>query len=350
MKINFQNKGLIITAVGINLLLFACAPTKKEAPLFEMLNAQKTGIQFENRLHPNEQFNMFHYMYYYNGAGVGVGDFNKDGKIDIFFASNEGANQLYLNKGQLKFENTTTASHIPQDSAWNTGVSIIDINNDGLLDIYICRLGNFEKFKDKNQLLVCQAIKNGVPVYKDEAKEYGLDFSGFSTQASFFDYDNDGDLDVFLLNHSVHQNGTFAPRKNFIGTFDPLSGDRIFRNDNGHYKDVTASTKINSNAISYGLGVVVSDLNLDGWPDIYAGNDFHENDYLYLNQKNGTFKDERDNAMMHSSQYSMGVDAGDLNNDGFPEIISMDMLPKDPYILKRSLGKTIMIFINTKYQ
>ncbi|MCX6212667.1 MAG: VCBS repeat-containing protein [Bacteroidetes bacterium] len=339
MKIKFQNKASIIVAVGFNLLLVACSSEKKEAPLFEMLNAQKTGIQFENRLHPNEQFNMFHYMYYYNGAGVGVGDFNKDGKIDLFFASNEGANQLYLNKGNLKFENSTTAAHIPQDSAWNTGVSIIDINNDGLLDIYICRLGNFEKFKDKNQLLVCQEIKNGLPIYKDEAQAYGLDFSGFSTQASFFDYDMDGDLDVFLLNHSVHQNGTFAPRKNFIGTFDPLSGDRIFKNDHDHFKDVTAATKINSNAISYGLGVVVSDLNLDGWPDIYAGNDFHENDYLYLNQKNGTFKDERDNAMMHSSQYSMGVDAGDLNNDGFPEIVSMDMLPKDPYILKRSLGE-----------
>ena len=339
MKIKFQNKASIIVAVGFNLLLVACSPEKKEAPLFEMLNAEKTGIQFENRLHPNEQFNMFHYMYYYNGAGVGVGDFNKDGKMDIFFASNEGANQLYLNKGNLKFENSTTAAHIPQDSAWNTGVSIIDINNDGLLDIYICRLGNFEKFKDKNQLLVCQEIKNGLPIYKDEAQAYGLDFSGFSTQASFFDYDMDGDLDVFLLNHSVHQNGTFAPRKNFIGTFDPLSGDRIFKNDHDHFKDVTAATKINSNAISYGLGVVVSDLNLDGWPDIYAGNDFHENDYLYLNQKNGTFKDERDNAMMHSSQYSMGVDAGDLNNDGFPEIVSMDMLPKDPYILKRSLGE-----------
>jgi len=339
MKIKFQNKASIIVAVGFNLLLVACSPEKKEAPLFEMLNAEKTGIQFENRLHPNEQFNMFHYMYYYNGAGVGVGDFNKDGKIDLFFASNEGANQLYLNKGGLKFENSTMAAHIPQDSAWNTGVSIIDINNDGLLDIYICRLGNFEKFKDKNQLLVCQEIKNGLPIYKDEAQAYGLDFSGFSTQASFFDYDMDGDLDVFLLNHSVHQNGTFAPRKNFIGTFDPLSGDRIFKNDHDHFKDVTAATKINSNAISYGLGVVVSDLNLDGWPDIYAGNDFHENDYLYLNQKNGTFKDERDNAMMHSSQYSMGVDAGDLNNDGFPEIVSMDMLPKDPYILKRSLGE-----------
>ena len=199
MKIKFQNKASIIVAVGFNLLLVACSPEKKEAPLFEMLNAEKTGIQFENRLHPNEQFNMFHYMYYYNGAGVGVGDFNKDGKMDIFFASNEGANQLYLNKGNLKFENSTTAAHIPQDSAWNTGVSIIDINNDGLLDIYICRLGNFEKFKDKNQLLVCQEIKNGLPIYKDEAQAYGLDFSGFSTQASFFDYDMDGDLDVFIF-------------------------------------------------------------------------------------------------------------------------------------------------------
>jgi hypothetical protein len=321
-------------------LLAACAnPSKKEAPLFEMLNAEKTGIQFENKLHPNEAFNMFHYMYYYNGAGVGTGDFNNDGKIDLFFASNEGANQLYLNKGGLKFENVTKQAQIPQDTAWNTGVSVIDINNDGLLDIYICRLGNFEKFKDKNQLLVCQGIQNGVPTYKDEAAQYGLDFSGFSTQATFFDYDMDGDLDVFLLNHSVHQNGTFAPRQNFVGTFDPLSGDRIFKNENGFYKDVTKATKINSSAISYGLGVVVSDLNLDGYPDIYAGNDFHENDYLYINQKNGTFKDERDDRLMHTSQYSMGVDAADVNNDGFPEIISMDMLPKDPYILKRSLGE-----------
>ncbi|MEY4278653.1 MAG: hypothetical protein RL377_657 [Bacteroidota bacterium] len=321
-------------------LLAAChSQTKQEAPLFEMLNAEKTGIQFENKLRPNEAFNMFHYMYYYNGAGVGTADFNNDGKIDIFFASNEGANQLYINKGNLKFDNLTKQAQIPQDAAWNTGVSIIDINNDGLLDIYICRLGNFEKFKDKNQLLVCQGISNGVPTYKDEAEKYGLDFSGFSTQASFFDYDMDGDLDMFLLNHSVHQNGTFAPRQNFMGTFDPLSGDRIFKNDNGHYKDVTKDTKINSSAISYGLGVVVSDLNLDGWPDLYAGNDFHENDYLYINQKNGTFKDEREDRLMHTSQYSMGVDAADVNNDGFPEIISMDMLPKDPYILKRSLGE-----------
>ena len=321
------------------LVAMSCHQTKTEAPIFEMLDAQKTGIEFENKLHPTETFNMFHYMYYYNGAGVGVGDFNKDGKADIFFASNEGKNEIYINKGGMHFENITTKTKIPQDSAWNTGVSVIDINNDGLLDIYICRLGNFEKFKDRNQLLVCQGIQNGIPTYKDEAAAYGLDFSGFSTQAAFLDYDMDGDLDMFLLNHSVHQNGTFAPRNTFIGTYDPLSGDRIFKNDNGHFSDVTKLTKINSSAISYGLGVVVSDINNDGWPDIYAGNDFHENDYLYINQKNGTFKDEQHDRMMHTSQYSMGVDAADVNNDGFPEIISMDMLPKDPYILKRSLGE-----------
>ena len=276
---------------------------------------------------------------YYNGDGVATGDFNNDGKADIFFASNEGDNQLYLNKGALKFTEVSKEAQIPQDSAWNTGLSVVDVNNDGLLDIYICRLGNFEKFVSKNQLLICVGIENGIPKYKEAAAEYGLDFSGFSTQASFFDYDQDGDLDVFLLNHSVHQNGTFAPRTSFMGTFDPLSGDRIFANINGHFEDVTKASKINSTAISYGLGVVMSDINLDGWVDIYAGNDFHENDYLYINQKNGSFKDEQKERLMHTSQYSMGVDAADLNNDGFPEIVSMDMLPKDPYILKRSLGE-----------
>jgi hypothetical protein len=324
---------------ALSVLLFACNQPMKELPLFEALSAEQTGIQFENKLHPNEQFNMFHYMYYYNGAGVATGDFNNDGQADIFFASNEGDNQLYLNKGKLQFTEVSKQAQIPQDSAWNTGVSVVDINNDGLLDIYICRLGNFEKFVSKNQLLICVGIENGIPNYKEAAAEYGLDFSGFSTQASFFDYDQDGDIDVFLLNHSVHQNGTFAPRTSFMGTFDPLSGDRIFENNNGHFEDVTKASKINSTAISYGLGVVMSDINLDGWVDIYAGNDFHENDYLYINQKNGSFKDEQKERLMHTSQYSMGVDAADLNNDGFPEIVSMDMLPKDPYILKRSLGE-----------
>jgi hypothetical protein len=172
-----------------------------------VLREDVTGIHFANRLTPSNQFNLFYYMYFYNGAGIGAGDFNKDGKIDLFFASNQGANKLYLNKGKMSFVDATKEAQIPEDGGWSTGASVVDINNDGLLDIYICRVGNFEVLKSKNQLLICKGLRNGVPYYEDEAAKYGLDFSGFSTQALFFDYDGDGDLDMFLLNHSVHQNG-----------------------------------------------------------------------------------------------------------------------------------------------
>lgn len=321
-------------------LLFSCQLHKKQGkPVFEVLRDDRTGIHFTNKLTPAQQFNMFHYMYFYNGAGIGAGDFNNDGKVDLFFASNQGANKLYLNQGKMSFTDVTKQANIPEDGGWSTGVSVVDINNDGLLDIYVCRVGNYEILKSKNQLLICKGIKNGIPYYKDEAAQYGLDFSGFSTQAVFFDYDGDGDLDMFLLNHSVHQNGNYQPRKNFLGTYSSLSGDRIYRNDGNHFTDVTRETGINSSAISYGLGVAVSDINLDGWPDMYVGNDFHENDYLYINQKNGTFLEENNQRLMHTSQFSMGVDIADANNDGYPEIISMDMLPSDPYILKRSLGE-----------
>ena len=330
-----------VTTIIIVSIISSCSNHKTDRPvLFETLDADKTGLHFINKLTPTDSFNMFHYMYFYNGAGVGAGDFNNDGKIDLFFASNQGDNKLYLNEGDLKFKDVTVDAKIPQDKGWSTGVSVIDINNDGLLDIYICKVGNYETLHGKNQLLICKGIKNGVPYYEDEAAQYGLDFSGFSTQAVFFDYDGDGDLDMFLLNHSVHQNGTFAPRDNFLGTYNELSGDRMFRNDgNNHFTDVTKESKINSSAISYGLGIAVADINLDGWPDLYIGNDFHENDYLYINQHNGTFTEEGSQRMMHTSQFSMGVDVADVNNDGYPEIISMDMLPSDPYMLKRSLGE-----------
>lgn len=308
--------------------------------MFEVLDSSRTGLVFSNTLTPTQQFNMFKYMYFYNGGGVGAGDFNNDGLIDLFMSANQVDNKLYLNKGNLQFTDVTKEAQIAEDSAWSTGVSVVDINNDGLLDIYVCRVGQYETLHGHNQLLVCQGIdKNGVPFYKDEAKEYGVDFSGFSTQAVFVDYDMDGDLDLFLLNHSVHRNGSFAPRKNFLNTYHPLSGDRIFRNDGKTFTDVTKQTKINSSEISYGLGVTVADINLDGYPDLYVGNDFHENDYLYINQKNGTFKEEINDHVMHTSQFSMGVDVADANNDGYPEIVSMDMLPSDPYMLKRSLGE-----------
>jgi enediyne biosynthesis protein E4 len=306
--------------------------------LFEVLKEDATGLHFNNTLTPTENFNMFNYMYFYNGAGVGAGDFNNDGLTDLFFASNQADNKLYINAGKLHFNDATAAANIPQDKGWSTGVSVIDINNDGLLDIYICKVGNYLTLKSKNQLLVCKGIKNEIPFYQDEAQQYGLDFSGFSTQAAFFDYDMDGDLDMYLLNHSIHQSSSFAPRKNFIDTYSALSGDRLFRNEGSHFTDVTRQSKINSSEIGYGLGIAVSDINLDGWPDLYIGNDFHENDYLYINQKNGTFTDENNQRIMHTSKFTMGVDIADINNDGYPEIISTDMLAADPYILKRSLG------------
>lgn len=339
------------------LLLCAFGCKQKQDSLFEVLYTSQTGITFSNQLKPTPQFNLFSYMYYYNGAGVGAGDFNKDGLIDLFFAANQSQNKLFINKGNLKFEDVTAKAAIPNDSAWSTGVSVVDINNDGLLDIYICRVGNYKVLKGKNQLLVCKGISNeGIPFYKDEAAEYGLDFSGFSTQAAFFDFDLDGDLDMFLLNHSVNHDGNYAPRINFINTYDSLAGQKFYRNDvvskNGnqqsYFTDITKKVGISGSKIGYGLGVVVSDINMDGWPDFYVGNDFHENDYLYINQKNGTFKDESTEQLMHTSQFSMGVDAADVTNDGLPDIISMDMLPYDPYMLRRSLAEDDYIFFNEK--
>src|SRR5665213_74221 len=335
-----------LLSMGVFLLFkiffFSGCKTKKAGPVaFELLNDTQTGLHFQNKLTPTQQFNIFKYLYFYNGAGIGAGDFNNDGKIDLFFSSNQGENKLYLNTGNLHFKDVTTEAKIPNDGGWSTGVSVVDINNDGLLDIYICRVGDYLTLHSHNQLLICQGIdKNGVPYYKDEAHQYGLDFSGFSTQAVFFDYDGDGDLDMYLLNHTIHQNGTFGRRDKLIATKNPLSGDRIFRNNgNNTFTDVTPQTGIYSSVLSYGLGVCVSDINLDGWPDIYVGNDFHEDDYLYLNQHNGTFKEDLSNHMMHTSQFTMGVDIADLNNDGYSEIVSMDMLPADPKVLKSALGE-----------
>jgi hypothetical protein len=333
------------------LFIGGCKPANNIEPLFTTLEQDATGINFSNDLTPTDSFNVFHYMYYYNGAGVGAGDFNNDGLTDLFFASNQGSNKIFLNEGNLHFEDVTAEAKIPQDRGWSTGVSVVDINNDGLPDIYVCRVGNYEVLQSHNQFLICKGIdKNGVPYYEDESKTLGLDFKGFSTQAAFLDYDMDGDLDMYLLNHSLHQNGTYGWRNDLSNKKSPLSGDRFFRNDNGHFTDVTAQTGINSSVLGYGLGIAVADINMDGYPDLYIGNDFHENDYLYINQHNGTFKDDCSNELMHTSQYTMGVDVADLTNDGLPEILSMDMLPEDPYILKRSEAENQYDVFNFKLQ
>lgn len=321
------------------LLFAACREGQKKPALFELLRKEKTGLQFENELRQSSEFNVFNYMYFFNGGGVGAGDFNNDGQTDLYFTSNMGPNKMFLNEGGLKFKDITEQAGVAGMEGWTSGVSIVDINNDGLLDLYVGQIGEYQSIKGRNQLFICKGIENGVPRYADEAHAYGIDLKGFSTQASFFDYDLDGDLDMFQLNHSLHQNGTFGPKKAFEGQLHPLSGDKLLRNDKGKFVDVTAQAGIISTVIGYGLGIVTGDLNNDGYPDIYIGNDFHENDYLYLNQGNGTFKEMITEDMMHTSQFSMGVDMADMNNDGWSDIISLDMLPEDPFILKSSLGE-----------
>ena len=330
--------------------IFSCKNKPANKPyLFEALESNITGLNFSNKLTPRGDLNMFKYMYFYNGAGVGAGDFNNDGLSDLFFASNQGQNKLFLNKEKLKFEDVTVDAKIPTDSAWSTGVSVIDINNDKLLDLYICRVGNFESLQSHNQFLICKGIdKNGIPFYEDEAEKMGLAKSTFGTQAAFLDYDGDGDLDMYLMNHSLRYNGTYNNRASYENTTDSLAGDILFKNDNGKFTDVSKQAGISGTIISYGLGICVADINMDGWPDIYIGNDFHENDYLYINQKNGTFKETIQEQTMHTSQFTMGVDVADINNDAAPEIISMDMLPYDPKILKRSLEEDDYNLFNYK--
>jgi hypothetical protein len=329
------------------IFLISCSQ-KKEA-LFKVISAEESGLSFSNDLKPTADLNIFNYMYFYNGGGVGAGDLNNDGKPDLVFTSNQNQNKIFLNKGTLKFEDISEKSNFKAEKGWSTGVSIVDINQDGLLDIYVSRVGNFEVLKGHNLLFVCQNIdKNGVPQYQELSKQYGLDLVGFGTQAAFFDYDTDGDLDMFQLNHSVHQNGTYGQRQVFLNTFHPLAGDRFFENMEGKYIEKTKEVGIHSSAIGYGLGLGISDVNLDGYPDLYVANDFHENDYLYINQKNGKYVDEMLDKIDHTSRFSMGVDMADLNNDIFPEIFTLDMLPYDPEILKRSEGEDA--FYNFKFK
>ena len=336
------------------LLFFSCQKTEKKeqgTPVFKLLEAEQTGIDFSNDLTVNLDFNIFKYMYYYNGSGVGVGDFNNDGLLDVFFTGSQVSNKLYMNKGGLKFQDITEGAGFQKNNDWANGVAVVDINQDGLLDIYISVVGNYLQLQSHNKLYINKGVnKEGIPQFEEQSKQYGLDLVGFGTQATFFDYDLDGDLDMFQLNHSLHNNGTFGPRAVFQqgkNQFHPLSGDRFFRNDaipplggqKGGYTEITRTVGIYSNALGYGLGLAVGDINRDGYPDMYIGNDFHENDYLYINQKNGTFKEQINDYINHTSNFSMGVDIGDLNNDGWNDIMSLDMQPYDPSILKASEGE-----------
>ncbi|WP_185154119.1 VCBS repeat-containing protein [Fulvivirga sp. M361] len=321
------------------MVFFSCAEPQDTPAVMELIPPKETGVYFSNELRETPEMNIFNYMYFYNGGGVAAEDVNGDGLKDIYFTSNQDSNRLYLNRGNWKFEDVTARTKTAGRPGWCTGTVITDVNGDGRMDIYVNNLGDYLSFKGKNQLFINEGNdESGIPVFVDRAREYGLDLTGFSTQAAFFDYDLDGDLDMFQLNHSVHQNGTFG-KADLRKERHPLSGDRLLRNDNNKFTDVTEQAGIYSSVIGYGLGISIADVNLDGYPDIYIGNDFHENDYLYINQGDGTFKEMLESSLMHTSRFSMGNDIADFNNDLYPDIITLDMLPENPVMLKASAAE-----------
>ena len=298
--------------------------------LFQMMPSSQTGITFNNKVEDTKEFNVFKYRNFYNGGGVAIGDVNNDGKPDIFFTSNQGNNKLYINKGNWKFEDVTEKAGVQGIHKWHTGVTMADVNGDGWLDIYISNSGSINGDDRANELYINQ--KDGT--FKEEAHQYGLDDKGLSTQAVFFDYDHDGDLDCFILNNSYRPIESFGYNRDLRNIRSYDGGQRLFRNDNGHFTDVSAQAHIYGSEIGFGLGVTVGDLNNDGWDDIYVSNDFFEKDYLYINQHDGTFKEVTDDALGHISYSSMGSDMTDINNDGFLDVFTTDMLPEGDRRLK----------------
>ena len=337
---------LLIAAALTSLFLTACNNTP--APRFQLISPEQSGVTFENKLEETVQQNIFSYLYFYNGGGVAAGDLNGDGLPDLYFTANQGENRLYLNRGDFKFEDITAKTQMQGKKGWTTGVTMADVNGDGKLDVYVSQLGDYQNIRGKNQLYINKGNNAaGIPTFEDEAKAYGLDLVGLSTQAAFFDYDLDGDLDMYMLNHSVHSNGTFA-KASLRAESHPLAGDKLLRNDDGKFVEVSSESGIYNSALGYGLGITVADINWDGYPDIYVGNDFHENDYLYINNGNGTFTESAGSYLQHTSRYSMGNDVADINNDGLPDILSLDMLPAEPEKLKASASEEAYDVYNFK--
>ncbi|HEX8848378.1 MAG TPA: VCBS repeat-containing protein [Gemmatimonadaceae bacterium] len=304
------------------LVLASCKRPEHEKPLFDSLAPAVTGVTFANDLPEKADFNPLNYLYYYNGGGVAAGDVNGDGLPDLYFSANLGKNRLYINKGHYRFEDVTDRAGVAGPPGWKTGVTMADVNGDGKLDIFVSAV-SYRSMRGHNVLYV----NNGDGTFADRTKELGLDYAGYATQAVFFDYDGDGDLDMFLLVHSTHTERSSAG----------AGRDVLYRNDKGHFTDVTRAAGIHETN-GFGLGVVASDLNGDGCPDLYIANDFQEDDALWVNNCDGTFTDRIRESMPHTSRFSMGVDAADFDNDGRTDLVSLDMLPDREEIRRTSAG------------
>ena len=315
-------------------LLFSCGGNNDQT-LFQLKSKNATGIKFRNTLKETETLNVLNYGYFYNGGGVAIGDINNDGLPDIYFTGNMVNSHLYLNKGNLKFEEIAGPANVQAGGLWNTGVTMADVNGDGWLDIYVCRSAATAEPNRQNQLF----INNGDLTFTEKGKEYGLNDTGYSTQAAFFDYDADGDLDMFLINHSIQK---YAGLNRFTANYkrkvDLNFGDKLYRNDGNSFVDVSFSAGIKQTLLGFGLGLAMSDVNNDGWLDIYVGNDYNEEDYLYINSGDGTFRESLRDYATQVSMFSMGCDIADVNNDGNNDIFTLDMLPESNQRLKMSLG------------
>lgn len=327
-----MKKVIRILGLGLLSILFILTGCK-EGKRFESLEADKIGISFENTVTEHNDFNIIDYLYFYNGGGVAIGDINGDGLPDLFFSGNQVKNKLYLNRGNLNFEDITESAGVSGNSSWNTGSVMGDVNGDGLLDIYVCAVVGLKGLTGHNELY----INNGDNTFSEQSAKYGLNFDTFSSSAAFLDYDLDGDLDIYLLNHAIHSPQSFGHAK-LRNQRSYEAGDKLLRNDGDTFVDVSEEANIFGGVIGYGLGISISDFNLDGYPDIFVGNDFHEDDYYYINNGDGTFTEQGKKAFTFMSRFSMGNDVADINHDGYPDLISLDMLADDEEVLKRSAG------------
>ena len=324
-------RSLKLSFFSLLIIFLGCTPPEKNQTLFNKVQSTASGVSFTNSLPFDEEFNIYTYRNFYNGGGVAIGDIDNDGLSDIYFTGNRVKNKLFKNLGGFKFEDISEQAGVAGERAWSTGVSMADINGDGFLDIYVCNSGDIEGDNKQNELF----INNGDGTFSEKAAAYGLADKGFSTHAAFFDYDRDGDLDAYILNNSYKAIGSFNLRKNERPVRDEVGGDKLYRNDNGQFVDVSEKAGIFGSIIGFGLGVTVGDINNDNWLDIFISNDFFERDYLYVNNGDGTFDEVLEESMRSISQASMGADMADINNDSKPDIFVTDMLPEPDERLKQ---------------